>query len=165
MNEQIIAARNQYTVKGNVGKLTVVRRDGTPVVVTFDAADFQRLNREVWRINSARGGYFYGFNTEGEALAHFILKTDPTKTQISYQNGDTLDVRRSNLVTMKRGKKLTLKPDGSCYISRQQDGYRAYLFDDGRKVYLGRFQDRDKALNAWKIADDQRIAKAKRGKK
>ncbi len=87
--------------------------------------------------------------------------SDPRALQIDHINGDGMDNRWINLRAVthlencKNVKLLSSNKSGCAGVSYQKDKdrWRAEIYDNNKRIYLGSFKDKQDAINARNIAN------------
>ncbi len=113
-----------------------------------------------WRLHSA--GYavlqFTRFGQIQTLYMHkilaeqFVLKPQiPKKLFVSMKNADKLDCRIENLEWMTMGelRRQQTAHERMRGVSKDGNKYRAVLYDQGKRIYLGVFETAEKAARAY----------------
>lgn len=130
-------------------------------VAIVDRADFDVVSRFSWYLHSQG----YAATKIGGVTAymhHFILRKIPTGHVVDHANGDKLDNQRTNLRTASKrqnnhnSKKRTGTISQYRGITRHphRDGskWTAYVSKDGKRIYLGSFENEIDAARAYDTA-------------
>ncbi len=124
----------------------------------IDPEDFDLIARTRWHAHHERGRWYA--NAAGGLKMHRVLMSAPIGVEIDHIDGDGLNSRKSNLRlawhqqncmnVRKTGVRSHFKgvwPNGS--------GWCAFIRAGGRRVYLGQFQDEERAARAYDAAASQ----------
>lgn len=123
-----------------------------------DDADFEWLNQWKWKLNW-NGYACRNARADGryvKTYMHRLINATPTGQDTDHINRNKLDNRRSNLRDATRSQNnFNMLPSvantsGTKGVSwsKQRNSWRAYIKIAGRQVYLGRFKDKQDAINA-----------------
>jgi hypothetical protein len=145
MKQSIINKRNQYLIDGATCYLTIVRRDGSEYVATFDALDYDKVKgREPWRISQGKGLIYVeaGVNSK-RIFLHNLIANTPEGKVCDVLDGNGLNCRRSNLHNCPYAMlfKTSLKRPPSCkkYPYVWRDGDTDKWVAEYKRRYIGVF--------------------------
>lgn len=108
----------------------------------IDTEDFDLVKNYKWYLHCGR----YACTGDKTVSMHRLLlgvQAEGHKNHIDHINGDGLDNRRSNLrlcspaQNQHNARRRKDNKTGVKGVSRSKYGFRAYLFYEGRQVYLG----------------------------
>lgn len=137
-----------------------LRTKGFSTVV--DAADYEALSKTKWYLIKSAGKFplkYAKMWKKGKTTGlHSILMNPPKGKVVDHIDGDGLNNRRSNLRIcstsenmMNRGKQLN-NTSGFKGVFRERKKWRARIRVNGNAIYLGCFDDKLKAYEAYKKA-------------
>ena len=129
-----------------------------PLNVLVDDNDYDKVVAAVWWKQAS--GYI--INKDGMYL-HRMIMGNPDEMVVDHINGDKLDnrkenlricTRRENVINSRVSKNNTTGYHGVSYM-RHIGKYRAYIFTNGKQIYLGSYTNIDDAITARKQAEEQ----------
>lgn len=137
----------------NFGKRSKAFRDGIKFII--DPEDFEKIKNKSFRLNK----YGYVRSNEQQYL-HRIIMNPPDDKVVDHINGNKLDNRKSNLRvctnqenTMNRGKnKNNSSGYKGVYFNKQNQKFRAEIWIDRKKKFLGHFDNPEDGHEAYKKA-------------
>jgi len=114
-------SKNNYEIQGNIAQITVLKKDGTELIVKIDAEDVAKVqSMGTWFAEWNKNFNSYIVQNISEDLdkikakavkqsLHAVIMNTNSKAPIRHINGDTLDNRKSNLEIVKRNIKNDYK--------------------------------------------------------
>jgi len=128
--------------------------------VTLDRQDGDLLYRASLWVSSH--GYLRGYFKRGEEfyVHRFIMQAKKGET-IDHINGDKLDNRRCNLricTQRENTRNSRARSDNSSGVpgvfwSPERNKWVAQITDDGKRIHLGRFENKEAAIEAKLLAE------------
>lgn len=133
-------------------------------VALVDNSDFEELNKYKWFANK-RGNSFYALRTSKKdkngkvktILMHRVIMSDPVGFDIDHIDNNGLNNQKKNLRvcthaqnTRNRGiqKNSTSKLKGVTW-NKTGNKWQAQIRVDGKYIYIGLFEDKQKAYEAY----------------
>lgn len=126
-------------------------------VVLLDANDVENVAKRQWSVGK------HGYATSGagkkQILLHRLIVEAGAEDYVDHINRNKLDNRRGNLRICNSQQNLMNRPKLACGeneykgVCKTADGsWQAQIAMDGKSIYLGRFQDPDRAAKAYDTA-------------
>lgn len=133
----------------------------------FDLEDFDKIKDYTWHTNAygyiASSTFKRQLELTKNILFHRLILNPPDKMQIDHYNHIKFDNRKSNLricnnqenthnTNLRSTNKSGVK---GVFWSKDRNKWESYITVDGKKINLGRYIDKDDAINARKNAEIQ----------
>lgn len=123
--------------------------------VIVDDVDFEWANSQKWYLHQ-KG---YALNSKHFRM-HRLINQTPKGLQTDHENGNKLDNRRGNLRTCNNSenhyniKRMSNNTSGHKGISwsKAAKKWHAYINKDGKRTYLGIFDDKQEAIRVYRAA-------------
>jgi len=131
-----------------------------------DDEDFQELNKYKWFAIKNRNGDFYAVRKKktekGQKTIrmHRIIMNAPKYLLVDHRDHNTLDNRKNNLrictnsensMNQKIRNGCSSKYKGVCWFKPYKN-WMGYITVNGKTIFLGYFEDEDKAARAYNVA-------------
>lgn len=137
--------------------------DVAEAYIKVDAGDYDWLSKWSWNLSSVNG---YARRTVRSKtgkhttlyMHRLIMNTIGNNVEVDHINGDHLDNRRLNLRVCSRYENTINhhKASGVCRrlgVAEHYGKYQARIKRNGKRIYLGRFDEIQEAANAIEIYD------------
>jgi hypothetical protein len=152
--------RNVYTLRDD-GVVEILVKDGH--VILIDSSDLDVAQLYSWHATKpspANRSFYASTNFAGsKKWMHRVLFKAEHGVQVDHRNGNGLDNRRSNLRAASQSQNKKNLPayannkSGYKGVIRLTTGrYRASIGVDGKRVYLGTYDDAETAAIAYNVA-------------
>lgn len=129
---------------------------GTKKCVRVDADVHARASKRPWHMHQNYPATTIGSGGRAYKLyLHRFVLSAKSGTIVDHKNGDHLDNRRANLRLASKGEntinrgKLATNGSGMKGVSKRGDKYRAFVHKDGKTIYLGSYETKQKAACAY----------------
>ena len=129
-------------------------------VATVDGADFKPLSQHYWHAHVTKNTTYARSRINGRLVyMHRLLLSAPRGKEVDHVNSDGLDNRRSNIRLCtksqnnanRRSFKGTSRYKG-VYFDKKRNRWVAEIQKDGRRRWLGMFEDESDAGEAYRNA-------------
>lgn len=129
-------------------------RKGLPFY--FDKSDYALIKEYCWCSNK---GYIMTHSKDGMLQMHRLVLNLDTKDKrilVDHINHDTRDNRKQNLriCTQSLNSMNNSKAQGICF-DKSRNKWLASIKINGKSKYLGRYSNKDEALKARRLAEEQ----------
>ena len=125
-----------------------------------DPEDYQKLARDDWHLFESESKNYYAVRYENGKLLkmHRVITNAPKGKIVDHKNRDGLDNRKANLRIATRAqnqynRRKTSKKTSSKYkgvdLDRSKNKYRAIISCDGKRIFLGYFNNEIDAAKAY----------------
>ena len=159
------ANKRQIQFYGDAAYVTLTRG----FVATIDAADAEIVAKHNWNVKPSQRTFYartslYDPATKLQKCAHLhtIIVRPPQGYVIDHIDGDGLNNQRANLrvvrpsENMKNSRKRTNNKSGVKGVRADPSGkWRADIKSDGKRHYLGLFQTKEMAAEAYAMASSR----------
>lgn len=126
-------------------------------VALVDNDSYIQLKDKGWIYHSQ--GYAYTWDRTGEKpkciLMHRLINKTPKGLDTDHINGNRLDNRKKNLRSASRSANSLNRKTLGIESSKIWSGYVVRLFADGQRIYIGRFKDKEDAMNVSMVVKQQ----------
>ena len=127
----------------------------------IDLEDYNKIKSYCWYSNGS--GYICAYNnvTKKEIIMHRLIMNANNKLQVDHINHNKKDNRKNNLrlVTRQQNAMNHVIPNNNTsgctgvHFEKDRKIWRAYITLNGQRKYLGRFKNKQDAINARKNAE------------
>lgn len=121
-------------------------------ITQVDDEDYDWLNRWSWHAIKGKVGLYYAAGSYGVMMHRLIMDT-PDNMICHHKDGNGLNNQKYNLVNKTVSQHLTEHNrninSGVCWHKRQKC-YVSYIRKNGTQIHLGRFSNKEDALQAVK---------------
>lgn len=164
LSKDILIERNKKNKKFNTYDMSndygILWNEEHTCCFKFDKEDYDKIKDIYWNDHK---GYAYGGNFENTHLAmhRYLMNINDPNYDVDHINHDTRDNRKNNLrivthqqnlFNMKLRKDNTSGIIGVCF---NNDKWTSYICYNGKTINLGQFSNKEDAINARKIAEEE----------
>lgn len=134
------------------------------IAFLFDKEDYEKIKNICWYVDSVTG-YLRGYDSVKRKKVHLhrvVMNADENEI-VDHINHDLLNCRKSNLRKCSKAQNCQnhkTRPDCSSgysgvYFDKSRDKWVSYITVKNKRVYVGRFSEFGKAIEARRIAEQK----------
>jgi len=143
---------NNIAVLSNNGVMATVNLAGRCVII--DSNDLNKITDKKWGYIGKKGfgTYIKCENGYKYTYLHRLLLGEPDGLCVDHINGNKLDNRKSNLIIRSRTNNRNNSTGFMgvfCYTGKKKKRYRAYIYNDNKRIWLGTYNTPEEAHAAY----------------